>query len=230
VVPAGCLLGVAVLVSVVATWRYRRGGWATSCSYGIFQSIVLTLGLLFAIRYDGIALVDIGIGPISFSEFLMETVGSILVVAGIDFLVVRHALASASKYALASVPQQNIPGSDSRAAKNFQFVALCFFSAIWEELWFRGVPLYFAGSQTSSIAAVVGLSSLVFGLQHIQLGPRSAIYSAAYGVLFSVLYLFTDHLVPVIIAHICGNVHVIFYVRPRLSHAIQVRERKHVPF
>jgi membrane protease YdiL (CAAX protease family) len=68
------------------------------------------------------------------------------------------------------------------------------------------------------VLGIVG-GSLIFGATHLRNGRTGMAYASGFGVMFSVLYLITDNLIAVIVAHAAGNVLTVAQWAPRIEHA-----------
>jgi membrane protease YdiL (CAAX protease family) len=73
-------------------------------------------------------------------------------------------------------------------------------AGICEEVLFRGYLLAFIAHFAGIIAAVVA-SSLLFGVYHAYYGPRGILKTGTLGLIFAVIALWSNSLIPVIVLH-----------------------------
>lgn len=83
---------------------------------------------------------------------------------------------------------------------------ICITAGICEELLFRGYLLHLLSAQMPMYLAVV-ISSIIFGLPHIYQGFSGVIRTALFGLVFALIYLWTDSLLIPIVLHIIGDIY-----------------------
>lgn len=223
VVIIGFAVWVILVMPLQAWLSYRQQIPSPSRWLIILQNLILISILWSLLNNTGVSREHIGLGNTSAVNLLLCTGLSTSVIVGLDIismtLLERQILCNTSKvnkrekptnsnFTIHPIPQDH---------ELISFVPLCLIGSVWEELCFRGVALYLARSSWVTITMTVVVSSLIFGLHHLRQGINASIYSSFYGILFSVLYLTTQSLFSVIIAHIIGNLFVVFYVGPRLK-------------
>jgi len=170
----------------------------------VAETTLLTLFLLLLLFLNHVPLQTLGLRLLPWFQFVWHCVFGVAVVIGLDFgalFALRTKRDSAFK-----VEQEQVFPADT-----LPIVAVCILSAFWEELCFRGLPLYLAGPGLLRVLVALALSSLIFALQHLREGIGRAAYTGFYGVLFFVIYLATRDLGATMVAHASGNMFASLY-------------------
>jgi membrane protease YdiL (CAAX protease family) len=72
---------------------------------------------------------------------------------------------------------------------------------------------------TAGVLVGMVCGSLLFGATHLRNGRTGMAYATGFGVMFSILYIITDNLIAVIVAHAAGNVLTVAQWAPRIEQA-----------
>ena len=89
-------------------------------------------------------------------------------------------------------------------------------AGICEEVLFRGFLIRFLhdGGMAMPVIAALLVSCLVFGLNHLYQGPRSALGTAIVGFIMGLLFLVTGSLIPPMIVHALIDLQPVYVLRP----------------
>jgi len=193
----------------------------------LLETTLLTATLTWLLFRYGVTPKAIGIRPVFTINFLIDLLVCVTVVVGLDVVSLRIAAREIEKrqrtIRLATGETLGIVADTLDGSRRLSsFIPVIMMSAVWEELCFRGTFFLFIPRTSTQLllAGVVG-GSLLFGSQHLRNGLAAVGYSTFFGVLFSCLYLATNDLTAVIIAHAAGNVFGTIYAAPRIARVRQ---------
>lgn len=218
---------VVVFLPLRGWVRYQRKAASSRALIYLLETMVLTAALVWLLYRHGITLQAIGIRPIFTTSFLVDLIICATVVIGSDVISLQLAARQIEKQQqVLRVATSEMSGVFTDALDGghrlASFVPVVFVGAIWEELCFRGT-LFLLIPRTSVVLLLAGImaGSLLFGSQHLRNGPQAMMYSTFYGLLFSCLYLATNDLIAVTIAHAAGNLFAATYGARRIAHVRQ---------
>lgn len=199
------VFGVLVLVALpVRGWYRSKQRQFFNVPAYLAETILLSLFLLLLLYLNHVQLQTLGLRLSPWPQFMWHCILGATVVIGLDFGTLFVLRANRDREFKVE-QEQAFPGDP------LPIVVVCMFSAFWEELCFRGVPLYLSGRGFWPPLVAVVLSSLVFALQHLREGITRAAYTGFYGVLFFVIYLATRDLGATMVAHVTGNMFASLY-------------------
>lgn len=223
------VLAVTVIVFLpLRGWiRHQRKAAPSPAPIYLLETTLLTVALIWLLYRHGITPQAIGIRPIFTVGFLLDLIVCAGVIIGSDVISLRMAARQIEKQQQAlRIATSEISGVFTDALESGRrlasFVPVVLVGAVWEELCFRGTLFLLVprSSVALLLAAIIG-GSLLFGSQHLRNGPEAMMYSAFYGLLFSCLYLATNDLLAVIVAHAAGNLFAVTYGARRIAHVRQ---------
>jgi membrane protease YdiL (CAAX protease family) len=213
--PYSVIAFATLVVCVLPTRAYfrRRYGCSPPATVQyLVETVALSCLLLLLLRREGVPLNAVGLRLTTLSCFAFHAAIGIIAVVATDILAVL--LRRFNPGIIRPVPAAHFD-SIPRGKAVLAFIPVCIVGAFWEELCFRGVPLYQAPPSFLGTAVVCVVSSLIFGLQHLRGGLVSVIFSGYFGMIFCILYLVTRDLPSIMLAHAVGNLTVIFYFAPK---------------
>lgn len=214
---------VIVFLPLRGWYRFQRKAAPSPAPIYLLETSLLTLALIWLLHRHGVTFQAVGIQPVFTANFLLDTVLCFLVVIGLDTLSLQLEQRRIEKqWHTVRIATGNIPGliadtlDDSRRLRSFLPVVIV--GAVWEELCFRGTAfLLIPRGSIPLLLAGAGVSSLLFGTQHLRNGFTAVGYSTFFGLIFATLYLATNDLIAVMIAHAAGNIFATTYAAPRIA-------------
>jgi membrane protease YdiL (CAAX protease family) len=214
---------IIVFLPVRGWFRYRRRASPSRTPIYLIETALLTGALICLLYRHGVAPQGIGIQPVLTIKFITDLIVCVTVVIGLDVvslkIAVRQVERQQSTLRLATPETLGIVTEALDSGRHLRsFIPTIVVGAAWEELCFRGTffLLIPRTSMTLLVGAVLG-GSLLFGSQHLRNGPTAVMYSTFYGLLFSCLYLATNDLIAVVIAHAAGNLFAATYGAPTIA-------------
>ncbi len=93
-------------------------------------------------------------------------------------------------------------------------------AGIYEEIIYRGIAIHQLKSITSKTWVLVCASTLLFVAIHWSMGPGTWIEAGLWGALWAYLYIKTNSLLPVMIAHFLYDAFTIYGVHVAIAHGI----------
>ena len=187
-----------------------------------FYSICLEYSILFILLYLSLTEFDfnfIQFFHIQFAdafEIIIEVSLSVILILGLD-LFSLSLLLKKNIYNLEQKEttfSRNTAFSDNHLLNKVYIIIFCILSGTWEEVIFRGILFYLFDFFGISIFFTILFSSIIFSLFHFTNGVNQMLYSFFYGLIFALIYAFTDSLIAVVIAHITGNMFVLLVSIP----------------
>ncbi|MGQ9843754.1 MAG: CPBP family intramembrane glutamic endopeptidase [Spirochaetota bacterium] len=93
-------------------------------------------------------------------------------------------------------------------------------AGIYEEIIYRGIAIHQIKTLTSNIFILVLSSTLLFVAIHWSMGPGTWIEAGLWGALWAYLYIETNSLLPIMIAHFLYDVASIYGLHEAIAHSI----------
>ncbi len=149
------------------------------------------------------------LGPVRSSVRAVVVGGVVGVLSGLAINLGIQLLFDALGIELPDVQQEIADGLRDPAIAPFVFMSVAFVAPVAEELLFRGV-LYQGLRRSLPLWPAIGLSSLAFGLSHVE--PVAVVGTFAAGMIFAAVLHRTGTLVAAIAAHIGFNLPSAIYL------------------
>lgn len=222
----------AVVVGIglpLRAWRrYRRGAPPAPALHYLVETTVLIAALGALLWRRGVTAEALALWPASGVAFLAHVALGLAVIAGPDAWTVWRLTHEPKRAGALPAPTGLAADALAGGQVGWRFLAVTIVGAIWEELCFRGAARLLAPA--TAAGAVLGLSgSLAFGAQHLRGGPSAAMYASFFGAVFYALFLVTNDLAAVMVAHAAGNILTAWQWAPRIERARRAAQRSAAP-
>ncbi len=183
----------------------QPGARSRAYSVGIAVQWLLAGAALFGWLYAGRSLVDLGIDRPNGWGFWIGVGVGLVAVLGLSWqqrLVARSEEVQRQARDQVRALEALLPHSRSELTR---FGLLSITTGICEELLFRGFLIWYL-ALFSGISGALLLSSVLFGLAHAYLGPRTMLGAGAAGLVLGGLYLLTGSLWVPMLLHAVVNI------------------------
>jgi membrane protease YdiL (CAAX protease family) len=220
---------VAVALPVRAWYRGRRRAPPTPLVRYVAETLLLTVALAALLWHRAVPRSALGLETRTIAASAVDVVFCLFVVVGLDLWSLWRAMqrlrdvaadgqaSTAALHATGGTYGDALSAGRALAA----FIVVTIVGAVWEELCFRAVVFALLPRTMVGVPIGIAAGSFIFGAQHLRNGPSALVHSSFFGVMFSLLYLATNDLVAVIIAHATGNLLAAAQWAPRIERARQ---------
>jgi membrane protease YdiL (CAAX protease family) len=216
---------VGVILPLRAWRRGRRHAPPAPASRYIVETLLLTGTLAALLWRRGVPLQAIGLPPQLPWRLAGDVALCVAVVVGLDLWSFYRITRRIRHGARLPPPGETVTDALAREATLRSFIVVASVGAVWEELCFRATVFLLVPSTPAGWLTGIAGGTLLFGAQHLRNGRAGFAYASFFGLLFSLLYLATDDLAAVIIAHAAGNILAAAQWAPRIERA----RRQHAP-
>jgi len=214
--------GVVTIALPLRAWRrYRHRLPRVSSTRYIAETLLLLAVLSLLLRQNHISLSSLGLAKPWSWQWPGDMALCLGLIVGVDFWMTGKLIRQIRRGAV--IPPARGLAADAQAGSRTGrgYVGVTIAGAAWEELCFRGTVLAMVPHTGTGILLGFVASSLFFGMQHLRSGPSAFVYSTGFGLVFALLFLATDNLWAVMIAHAAGNLLTVWQWAPQIEKARQ---------